>query len=526
MQSVFAGAMSVGQQAAAALSLRPSEEQREIADLHDLFGGARGSPIPVGLYVKFEVSNENLAKAEQARKEREMRNHIREENQKFVNLTTAERKAKVSGKSTQAMHDYKDARLEAGRELRASKAEWDLLREKEKQKLATEVKVKVDHARGNDKRLDGLEESAHEAARKQATEARRARIQAARSFRTNLTSEKKERVQNTRAQISQRTASAWGTLSQTKRSQAEEKRLAAAEGKAKQQAEEQERLRKVTAQRAATLESHRRAARARQAVLKMKQMEGEKADRTASLRITRAKNDLLEDNRQRRLAQFSSRYVSGEQGALFDSSQFRHYYLMDRHAEEEIAAANADLLARIKAMAARTDNDVRDDLAGAGRRAAASASKVRKEAEASKLTQQNADMRQKIKSTKSVTDVDITDDEAGAGRVKAAADSKARKEAEASELAKQNAEAQARIKSTKAATDNDITDDAAGMARAEAGGWFGGMGMWGGERSSSSGGRGGGSISAMSTELTAPSGTPAGEPTNDAPSEPVVVPLA
>ena len=56
-----------------------SSEHRELVELYDLFGGARVSSVPVGLYVKFEVSQENREKAAQARLERSARDKVREE---------------------------------------------------------------------------------------------------------------------------------------------------------------------------------------------------------------------------------------------------------------------------------------------------------------------------------------------------------------------------------------------------------------------------------------------------------------
>ena len=146
-------------------------------------------------------------------------------------------------------------------------------------------------------------------------------------------------------------------------------------------------------------------------------------------------------------------------------------------AKAELDAENRALALRRKNVKAAVDDDITDDVAidadgnvilGAGRDAAAAASKARKEAEAQRLAQENAEYRSMIANTVAKTDDDITDDVTvdadgnvvlGAGRDAAAAASKARKEAEAEKLARENAAYRERIASTVAATDNDITDD-------------------------------------------------------------------
>lgn len=140
---------------------------------------------------------------------------------------------------------------------------------------------------------------------------------------------------------------------------------------------------------------------------------------------------------------------------------------------------NAVLANRRRNVKAAVDDDVTDDvtvaadgtvIVGAGRDAAAAASKARKEAEAAQLADDNAQLFERIRTTNAVTDNDITDDVAvaadgsiiyGGGRDAAAAASKARKEAEAAQLAAENSQLFERIQNTGAVTDNDITDDVA-----------------------------------------------------------------
>ena len=441
-----------------------ASEHTELMELSQLFGSQRMSSIPVGLYVKFEVSQENIQKAELARQEREERDRVREERRLRLAQQIAERKARVIGRNEQAKIDLRERNLETGKLLRQRKAEWDEMRDNEKKTLFAETKAKADFARANDGRLDGLEEASAEAERREAAAARRARIAAARSFRSNLASTKRERAEAIKSDTKRAISHRNQLITTTKTQQAEKKRLEAAQGEAMRQAEEQARMARVAANREATLRSHTNAIQARNEVLHKKMLEGQRRDADASTQVRAAKTHLLRDNQQKRLHQFSSRYVTSEEAALFDQSQFRHYYLMDEIAEDEIARANSDLLQRIKSTAAITDNNINDDLAGEQRARAAAESRARKIAEAKRIQEQNAALQNKLMAIKAVVDVDVTDEAAGAARIEAAAASKARREAEAAKLKQENLQMRERLKAAKAVTDDDVTDDVTTLA--------------------------------------------------------------
>ena len=87
-----------------------SAEQREVAALQDLFGGDRGSTIPVGLYVKFEVSRENRYKAALARLQRTERDRIRQEKVQLLHETTQERRAHPAAKGLCRLCQFRTVR--------------------------------------------------------------------------------------------------------------------------------------------------------------------------------------------------------------------------------------------------------------------------------------------------------------------------------------------------------------------------------------------------------------------------------
>lgn len=449
---------------AVAPAVANEEEQREIDELHEMLGraSARGSAVPVGLYVKFEVSLENRDKAEQARREREQRDLVRIEKARLLYEATQERRNKVRGKNASAMRELNARNLDQGQQIRTHKQAWEEIRQRDKEKLLADNRLKCEKGRANDARLDALEEAADEEERREATIARQSRIVAAKSFKSNLTAAKKERAAVVRVETQRAVSSRLAEVGTSKAMQAEECRLEALKGKNFKMREEQERLRKVAASRARSLESHAAAARAKEEMLLKKQIEAQDFDRVAEITIASAKNDVLRSNQMRRQQQFASRYVSQEAAQSFDGSTFRHYYMMDKEAEKAITASNNTLFSRVKTMKARTDDFIGDETAGMARAKAREASEARRKALALKLAKQNSEMQERLKNVKAVTDFDLTDDENGAvqaARQKAAAASAARREAEKAKLAKQNSDMRARLKATAARTDDDITDD-------------------------------------------------------------------
>mmetsp|Transcript_56625 Transcript_56625/g.150606 ORF Transcript_56625/g.150606 Transcript_56625/m.150606 type:complete len:86 (-) Transcript_56625:426-683(-) len=74
-------------------------------------------------------------------------------------------------------------------------------------------------------------------------------------------------------------------------------------------------------------------------------------------------------------------------------------------------------------------------------------------------------MRERVKNTAARTDDDLMDEDAGAARADLAAASRNRKAAEQAELDAQNEAQRKRLDAVEAVVDDDITDDAAGAMR-------------------------------------------------------------
>ena len=126
-------------------------EMYEVEELRSMSSGlgsaGRSSAIPVGLFVKFEVSNENIKKAEQARKEREQRDLIRLKAAQRQYEETQKRREKARAVNATVKEDMIARNLEQGRVVRAHKSEWEQQRQEARDSFFAETKLRADHAR-------------------------------------------------------------------------------------------------------------------------------------------------------------------------------------------------------------------------------------------------------------------------------------------------------------------------------------------------------------------------------------------
>ena len=145
------------------------KEQLEIAELRDLFAGARESPVPVGVYAKYMASQENRQKADKARQEREERDEKRREMARKQYEQTQARRAAVRTRKLMERNAVTERNQDAGREIREKERLWAQSRRKQIQELKDDMKGKVQASRGNDARLDALEAAVDEQERTEAT---------------------------------------------------------------------------------------------------------------------------------------------------------------------------------------------------------------------------------------------------------------------------------------------------------------------------------------------------------------------
>eukprot|EP00966_Prymnesium_polylepis_P185850 4308267-Prymnesium_polylepis.1 len=146
-----------------------SSEELEVEELRDLFAGARDSPVPVGVYVKFLSSQENRIKADNARKERAERDEIRAEAARKQYEQTQTRRAAVRTRKLAERKAVTARAQECGREVREQERRWAEERHKQISDLKETMKDRVLATRGNDARLDALEAAIDEQERQEAS---------------------------------------------------------------------------------------------------------------------------------------------------------------------------------------------------------------------------------------------------------------------------------------------------------------------------------------------------------------------
>ena len=447
------------------------EEDDELAHLQDLFS-ARESPLVASVYARYQVSQDNLARANRARAERAKRDDMRDDNYRQVHEEAQERRARVRGRNDRAREALNRRNLEHGRSIRLQREEIMQAIEEARQQGHDKVRARVLEANGGyeslDARLDAQEEAAATALRAIHSKAKRDREVQAQARKVERESKNKEHAEALREETTARLGSAMLEARSKKALVAKDKRVSSKEAKATFELNEREYMEKAKAAKAIADASRANAARARKDLEAKKALEVAAVQKVISTQVASAREAILHANRERRRAVFSARYVTRAAATEFAGSTFQKLYLMDDEADAQIDAANKDMFLRIVTVDQRTDDDIDDEAAGMARIKLAATSKALKAAEAARIQRDNVEIKQRLRATKASTDNKMDDEPAVARRRELALEGKARRAREAMALAVKNEEFQRRIRSARAVTDNDISDEDAGMARIHA----------------------------------------------------------
>ena len=124
-------------------------------ELTDLFGGTRESPVPLGVYVRFEKSVHNKQMAEQARRDRADRDAERARQRAALFAACRERRERMRGKNERTRQQLVQTKLETGRQVRELKRLEGERRAAEKAIEDAITKERSNAGRNNDARLDG-----------------------------------------------------------------------------------------------------------------------------------------------------------------------------------------------------------------------------------------------------------------------------------------------------------------------------------------------------------------------------------
>jgi len=214
------------------------EELKELEELKAMIRGTpeRPSTVPMGAVGRFLVGEENRAKADAARKEKEERDALkadlarqREEHAARLKQAAAERNAQTKS----AMVAERQQKLQKANHLRKREADWKAEAERRKQKFENEAYKRVQDENEQWKRMNANEAAQDKLEREEGTRDRKAVEAAYRAEREETLAAKREQVAKVKKETDQSVveeALAW----------AAQKREAAAEDRRKQRAELQD----------------------------------------------------------------------------------------------------------------------------------------------------------------------------------------------------------------------------------------------------------------------------------------------
>ena len=301
-------------------------EEEEIDELQALFseGVQRESALPVALYAKLEVFEDNRRKAEKLRKEREQRALEIQQAAELRNQRAAALREKVKAEGGKAIEAHKGGNLEQGRAQRQLEAKWEEERNEEKRQYVEKGRKNVLIAKGLDGKLDALEEEAARR-RKDGYEQRQMLDAAVKEKEVQTTLEKNALAKHVRHEVEAGNAYADASLKAMKGGKASQTRAAKGEWKSEKQRLEAEYLAEAAAKKAKALASREAAKRVKKDMLEA---------RTASATIERDNDYLVEEekakilarNKAMRAERYRQRFATQAEADEFEASQLNVLY--------------------------------------------------------------------------------------------------------------------------------------------------------------------------------------------------------
>jgi len=426
--------------------------------------------LPLGTYVKLEVTMENRSAADEIRRKRAEGDEVRKQREEERYRRIQNLRVQRGERDQEVMTMQQRLNAKNVREMKRQEQERIDARNQERARFLAEANARTKIARALDEKLDAAELAQDRLEQQQGNRAREEHLMALEEVR-QASKERKAHLAKKSRDSHEGARDALNQANELKRAQAEATRLEAEELVLARQRNEEQMAQELKERRDKTLAAKNRAKEER-AERERQLKASAKLERENDAVFRRTRELQLNANRAAREAGYNSRYVdvagAGRAGELLrDAESFRRLYGLGDGCQEEISRANEELRERLQNVKARTDDDVTDDAAGFARATVAAESKQRKAAEAARIRRENEAQLERLRNVKAVVDDDVMDEDAGAARADMAAASKAKKAAASAELKRQNTANAARIKNTVAKTDDDIDDDEAGFARAE-----------------------------------------------------------
>ena len=260
---------ATGRSGASEEELKRFAEDEELADLQDLFSGQRESPVAAGMFARYQWSQDNLAKAMQARAERSARDEEREEMRIQQYEETQDRRNRMRGRNAAVKNELIARNLEGGNMGRQEREDNNRFIEERKQQWHEELRERLEIAAGGfgniNERLAAQEAEADRMEREESSREKQARMDHINSFR-KMTAEKNKEAADTLRETTERGMhSALSNSHRRKYLDAEDKRAGSRSAQELFAERERERKAKTAEAKARVLAIRENAARARAA---------------------------------------------------------------------------------------------------------------------------------------------------------------------------------------------------------------------------------------------------------------------
>jgi len=262
--------------------------------------------------------------------------------------------------------------------------------------LFAQARLRAEHVRGNDSRMDALEVLADEYERAAGVAAKHARQLKSEQHKSEQLMLNRRLASEQREKSTVRCRRALSEAEQARRRAGEQTRQDAAERHDRMQQQEEERMGRAREVRRATHLSRSTAQRVKEERHHQRQLAVLDAERQAAESIKEARRATAEHKRQSRDRIFHDRYASATQADALEHSPFFNFWLMDDVAVATIQSANRQLLERLDDAQPRTDDRIDEDATAEARALAAAAAHERRRAETARIQRENELMRQRL----------------------------------------------------------------------------------------------------------------------------------
>jgi len=300
-------------------------DAQEVKELQELFA-LRGSSLPVALYSKFEIFQENLAKAEAARQEKEDRARVLAANQAEQMERVRGLREKARERNGVAVEEDRQEKLNQGRAQRALEAEWQEQREQEWAEYIEKARILVLEAKSLDARLDASEAEAEAEKRMQGTMERMAIEEALKVRQEQKLKEKKALASKVRNDEKRNVARVQQQRARQKQRSADEVKMAQKLWAQDKQAQEEEYLAAARLQKQKAIQSAARTKELRKNMAATKIFDA-KAERDITDRlVVEERQQTLARNKNKRAERYRQRFVSAEEAEAFEKSSIQHLY--------------------------------------------------------------------------------------------------------------------------------------------------------------------------------------------------------